>query len=61
MRIILEPAGIETADPGLTLLRVANWEELAHSGAFQTLLEDWIFERSQTKKKRTRFKWKKEA
>lgn len=61
VRIILEPAGIETADPGLTLLRVANWEELAHSGAFQTLLEDWIFERSQTKKKRTRFKWKKEA
>jgi hypothetical protein len=53
VRIILEPAGIETADPGLTLLRVANWEELAHSGAFQTLLEDWIFERSQTKKKRT--------
>jgi len=30
--------------PGVTLYNVVNWEELTASKAFQTLLEDWIFE-----------------
>jgi hypothetical protein len=29
------------------LYSVVNWEELASSKAFQTLLEDWIFEYNQ--------------
>ncbi len=30
--------------PGVILYSVVNWEELTNSKAFQTLLEDWIFE-----------------
>jgi len=29
---------------GVVLYSVVNWEELSASKAFQTLLEDWIFE-----------------
>ena len=31
----------------MILYSVVNWEELAASKAFQTLLEDWIFEYNQ--------------
>ncbi|NTU76968.1 MAG: hypothetical protein HGA90_04045, partial [Alphaproteobacteria bacterium] len=33
--------------PGVILYSVTNWEELSASKAFQTLLEDWIFEYNQ--------------
>jgi len=33
--------------PGVVLYSVTNWEELSASKAFQTLLEDWIFENNQ--------------
>ena len=61
VRIECEPTDIEMENPGLMLLSVVNWEDLARSSAFQTLLEDWIFERNQSRKKQSRFKPKKEA
>ena len=56
-----EPSDLPMENPGLTLLRVVNWEELSRSKAFQLLLEDWIFERAQSKKKTVRNKARKEA
>ncbi len=47
IRIQLENAKKTMTTPGVTLYAVTNWEELAGSKAFQTLLEDWIFEYKQ--------------
>ena len=47
VRIELENANKPMTTPGVVLYRVVNWEELAGSKAFQTLLEDWIFEYNQ--------------
>ncbi|MEN6339940.1 MAG: glycosyltransferase family 2 protein [Clostridiaceae bacterium] len=47
VRILLEPTDIPVYRPGEKLLRVVNWQELARSKPFQTLLEDWIFENGQ--------------
>jgi hypothetical protein len=44
IRIQLENTRKPLTTPGVTLYSVKNWEELAASKAFQTLLEDWIFE-----------------
>lgn len=44
VRIQLENTKKSLSTPGVTLYSVTNWEELASSKAFQTLLEDWIFE-----------------
>jgi len=44
IRIELENTKKAMATPGVILYRVVNWEQLASSKAFQTLLEDWIFE-----------------
>jgi len=60
VRIECEPVDLPTETPGLVLLSVVNWEELTHSSVFQAMLEDWIFERSQTKKK-SRLKLRKDA
>ncbi len=43
---------------GVTLYSVTNWEELVGSKAFQTLLEDWIFEYNQGTKRPRRAKKK---
>ena len=59
--ITLERSEAQMENPGLILFSVINWEELARSKAFQTLLEDWIFEHSQTKKKQSRLRLRKEA
>ena len=47
IRIELENTNKPMTTPGVVLYRVVNWEELAGSKAFQTLLEDWIFEYNQ--------------
>ncbi len=60
VRIECEPVEIAMENPGLVLLGVVNWEELAQNATFQAMLEDWIFERTQTKKK-SRFKRRKDA
>jgi len=41
---VLKNANKPMTTPGVTLYHVVNWEELTASKAFQTLLEDWIFE-----------------
>ena len=43
-QIVLQSANKPMTTPGVTLYNVVNWEELTNSKAFQTLLEDWIFE-----------------
>ena len=47
IRIDLQNTNKPLTTPGVTLYAVTNWEELAGSRAFQTLLEDWIFEYNQ--------------
>jgi len=55
IRIQLENTKKPLTTPGVVLYAVTNWEELSASRAFQTLLEDWIFEHEQaTKPKRAR-------
>jgi cellulose synthase (UDP-forming) len=44
IRIELENTKKPLQTPRVVLYRVVNWEELSSSKAFQTLLEDWIFE-----------------
>ena len=44
VRIELENTNKTMTTPGVMLYKVVNWEEVASSKAFQTLLEDWIFE-----------------
>ena len=44
VQIVLQNANKPMTTPGVTLYNVVNWEELTASKAFQTLLEDWIFE-----------------
>ncbi len=44
VQIVLQNANKPMTTPGVTLYSVVNWEELTASKAFQTLLEDWIFE-----------------
>ena len=44
VQIVLQNANKSMTTPGVTLYNVVNWEELTASKAFQTLLEDWIFE-----------------
>jgi len=44
IRIELENSNKPMTTPGVTLYNVVNWEELTASKAFQTLIEDWIFE-----------------
>ena len=44
IRIELENTKKPLQTPGVILYRVVNWEDLSSSKAFQTLLEDWIFE-----------------
>ena len=44
VQIVLQNANKPMTTPGVTLYNVVNWEELIASKAFQTLLEDWIFE-----------------
>lgn len=61
IKIELERSETAMENPGLVLFSVVNWEQLAGNSAFQTLLEDWIAERSQTKKKQSRGKPRKEA
>ncbi len=45
--ILLEDTKKPMTTPGVALYSVTNWEELAGCKAFQTLLEDWIFEYNQ--------------
>ena len=52
IRILLENTKKPLTTPGVVLYAVTNWEELASSRAFQTLLEDWIFEQTQGSKPR---------
>lgn len=56
IRVLLENTKKPMTTPGVALYRVANWEELAASRAFQTLLEDWIFEYNQGTKRPRRAK-----
>ena len=51
VRIELENTKKAMTTPGVILYKVVNWEELASSKAFQTLLEDWIFEYHQGTKR----------
>ena len=44
VQIVLQNSNKPMTTPGVTLYNVVNWEELTASKAFQTLLEDWIFE-----------------
>ena len=44
VQIVLQSANKPMTTPGVTLYNVVNWEQLTASKAFQTLLEDWIFE-----------------
>ncbi len=44
VQIVLQSANKPMTTQGVTLYNVVNWEELTASKAFQTLLEDWIFE-----------------
>ena len=57
----LERSDAEMENPGLVLFNVLDWENLAQSKELQTLLEDWMFERSQSKKKQSRLKPRREA
>ena len=52
IRILLENTKKPMTTPGVVLYAVTNWEELSSSRAFQTLLEDWIFEQTQGSKPR---------
>jgi cellulose synthase (UDP-forming) len=44
VRILLEDTKKPMTTQGVALYSIFNWEELSNSKAFQTLLEDWIFE-----------------
>ena len=47
VRILLKSEDRPASAAGGALYTVVNWEELSASNAFQTLLEDWIFEYQQ--------------
>lgn len=55
IQILLEEADMPTPHANYKLYYVVNWEELTRSKAFQTLLEDWVFESGQSSPKVKRF------